>query len=148
MNHRLVSDVLFSLFCGIATSAHAAECLPKVEHAWIRLPPTPAMPMMAGFVRITNACPRDVVVTGAESLAFGNVSLHESREIDGVSRMREIEALPVPAGKSVELKPGGLHLMLFRPESTFKEGEQPVIILKFKDGRSLPVIFTVRRSAP
>lgn len=147
MNRRLVSATL-SVLSTAAAGAQAAECVPKVENAWIRMPPSASMPMMAGFARISNPCAQEIVVTGAESLAFGDVSLHESREVDGVSRMREIEVLPIAAGKSVELKPGGLHLMLYRPESAFKEGEQPVITLKLKGGRSVPVTFTVRRSAP
>jgi copper(I)-binding protein len=106
------------------------------------------MPMAAGFVRIDNPCVQAVGIVGAESLSFGDVSLHESRLVDGVNQMREIAELPVPAKQSVQLKPGGLHLMLMQPETPLREGEQPVITLKLKDGRSLPVTFTVRRAAP
>lgn len=130
------------------TTAHAAECLPKVSAAWIRLPPSAAMPMTAGFARIDNPCKQAVSVVGAESLSFGDVSLHESRVEGGVNKMREISDLAVAPGKAVELKPGGLHLMLMQPESPLKEGDDPVITLKLKDGRSLPVVFTVRKTAP
>lgn len=149
MNSRLVSLCLLALGALSATSAaHAADCTIKASGAWIRLPPTPAMPMAAGFVRIDNPCAQAVSIVGAESLSFGDVSLHESRMVDGVNQMRELDSLPIAAKQSVQLKPGGLHLMLMQPESPLQEGEQPVITLKLKDGRSLPVTFTVRKTAP
>lgn len=149
MNRRLVSTILpVALLLAGSVTAHAAECLPTARQAWIRLPPSPAMPMMAGFLRIDNACAKAVEVTGADSLAFAEVSLHESRQVDGVNKMRELETLPVAAGKSVEFKPGGLHLMLYKPYAPVKEGDKPVITLRLKDGRSLPVTFEVRKAAP
>lgn len=149
MNRRHVSALVsVALLLAGSASVHAAECLPTARQAWIRLPPSPAMPMMAGFLRIENACAKAVEITGADSLAFSEVSLHESRQVDGVNKMRELETLPIAAGKSVEFKPGGLHLMLYKPYAPVKEGDKPVITLKLKDGRSVPVTFEVRRAAP
>lgn len=149
MNRRHVSALLSTaLLLAGSVSAQAAECLPTARQAWIRLPPSPAMPMMAGFLRIENACAAQVEITGADSPAFAEVSLHESRQVDGVNRMRELDSLPVAAGKSVEFKPGGLHLMLYKPHAPVQEGDKPVITLKLKDGRSVPVTFEVRRAAP
>lgn len=149
MNSRLVSACLLALSAiSLVPAVRAAECSLTTTQAWIRLPPTAAMPMAAGFVRIDNPCAQAISIVGAESLSFGDVSLHESRVVDGVNQMREIESLPVAAKQSVQLKPGGLHLMLMQPETPLKEGEQPVITLKLKDGRTLPVTFTVRKAAP
>jgi copper(I)-binding protein len=89
-----------------------------------------------------------VSVTGAESLAFADVSLHETREENGVSRMREVATLPIAHGKAAELKPGGLHLMLHGPYAPIAAGEKVVITLRLADGRSLPVAFDVRKTAP
>ena len=138
---------LSALLIACIGSANAAECLPVVKAAWVRLPPV-AMPMMAGFGRIENPCKAPVSIVGAESLAFDDVSLHETREENGVSRMREVAALPIAPGKVAELKPGGLHLMLHGPYQSLATGETVVITLKLADGRSLPVQFEVRKSAP
>ncbi len=149
MDKSLVSAGLLALALStLSGSAAAAECRPIVSDAWIRLPPTPAMPMSAGFARIQNPCAQAISIVGAESLSFGDVSLHESRVVEGVNRMREIDALPVAPKQSVELKPGGLHLMLMHPETPLKAGEELVITLKLKDGRSLPATFTVRKAGP
>ncbi len=147
MNHRIGMIGLSALLMSCLGTVHAAECVPVAKAAWVRLPPV-AMPMMAGFVRIENPCRTPVSIVGAESLAFQDVSLHETREENGVSRMREVTALPVAPGKAVELKPGGLHLMLHGAYQSLVAGERPVITLKLADGRSLPVVFEVRKSAP
>ncbi|CAN7231447.1 copper chaperone PCu(A)C [Pseudoxanthomonas sp. LjRoot143] len=147
MNRRIETLCLSVLLLSSPGVALAAECLPVAKAAWIRLPPV-AMPMMAGFARIENPCKTPVSVVGAESLAFDDVSLHETREENGVSRMREVAALPIAPGKAAELKPGGLHLMLHGPYQPLAAGEKPVITLKLADGRSLPVVFEARKSAP
>lgn len=139
----LLSPVLLS----VPAPVYAAGCLPKAKQAWIRLPPA-AMPMMAGFVQIENPCAKVAVIVSAESLSFGEVTTHETREVDGVSKMREVEQLRIEPGKEVELKPGGMHLMLYRPYEALKEGDEAVIALKLQDGRSIPVTFTVRKAKP
>lgn len=146
MKPRPVTTCLLALLLAPIASVLAADCL-KVQGAWVRLPPV-AMPMMAGFARIENGCEAPVAIVGAESLAFADVSLHETREEGGVSRMREVEALPVAPGKAVELKPGGLHLMLHGPYRPLDAGDRTVITLKLQDGRTLPVPFEARKAAP
>ena len=59
--------------------------------------------MLAGFVRIANPCRALVVIEGAASPAFGDVSLHETTLVDGVSRMRPVPALRIAPGASVEV---------------------------------------------
>jgi copper(I)-binding protein len=139
----LLAPLLFAL----PAAAQAADCLPKAGQGWIRLPPV-AMPMMAGFVRIENPCTQAAVVVSAESLSFEEVTVHETREVDGVNKMRELGQLRIEPGKAVELKPGGMHLMLYRPYQALKEGEEAVIVLKLQDGRSIPVTFAVRKAKP
>jgi periplasmic copper chaperone A len=153
MNHhpvrRLLATVLWlaPLLLSLPVAARAADCLPKAGQGWIRLPPV-AMPMMAGFLRIENSCAQAAVVVSAESLAFGEATIHETREVDGVNKMREVPQLRIEPGKAVELKPGGMHLMLYRPYEALKEGDEAVIVLKLQDGRSIPVTFTVRKVKP
>jgi len=147
MNPRIEALCLSVLLMSCVGAVRAADCMPVAKAAWVRLPPV-AMPMMAGFARIENPCKATVSIVGAESLAFDEVSLHETREEKGVSRMREVASLPIAPGRAAELKPGGLHLMLHGPYQPLAAGEKPVITLKLADGRSLPVVFEVRKSAP
>lgn len=129
-----------------ACSAHAAGCLPRIEQGWVRPPPV-AMPMMAGFMRIENPCKETATIVGVRSAAFAEATLHQTTQVDGVNRMREVDRLDVAPGKSVVLAPGGLHLMLFRPQTTLAEGESVPVVLTLSDGRSISADLQVRAPA-
>lgn len=120
-----------------------AGCLPEVSDAWLRSPPMP-MPMMAGFARVVDPCGRAVAIVGARSDAFEKVELHETTVVDGVSRMRAVERIELPADGEVVFRPGGLHLMLMRPRSPLGEGEFAQVEFRLADGRTITAGFEVR----
>lgn len=135
------------LFAASAVQAAARDCVPTMKDGWVRLPPA-AMPMMAGFGRILNPCPAPVVIVSASSAAFAEVSIHETRNVDGVNRMRELEQLRIAPDGDATLKPGGLHLMLMRPHAPLKEGSKVVVNFKLQDGREILSELVVRKPAP
>ncbi len=124
--------------------ACARECLPQVRDGWVRLTPV-KMPMMAGFGRIENHCPNPVTITGVSSPAFGDASMHETRIVDGVSRMRELSELRIGPDGAAVLKPGGMHLMLMQPRTELKEGSRVAVEFALKDGRVLRGELEVRK---
>lgn len=128
----------------IAMPACARECAPQVREGWLRLPPG-KMPMLAGFGRIENRCPTPVTIIGVSSPAFADTSLHETRIVDGVSRMRALPELRLAPGDAVVLKPGGLHLMLMQPNAALKPGSKVVVEFELKDGGTLRGEFVVRK---
>lgn len=127
----------------LAPAAQAKECLPEVRDGWIRLLPG-GMPMHAGFGRIVNACRRPAAIVGARSDAYAEVELHETRVVEGVSRMRPVPRLELAARGSAELRPGGLHLMLMRPASRIEPGQRIVIEFRLADGRRIRGEFVAR----
>jgi len=120
----------------VAMPACARECAPTLRDGWVRLLPV-AMPMTAGFGRIENRCPTPVTIVGASSTAFGDVSLHETRVVDGVSRMRGVSELIVPANGTMTLEPGGLHLMLMQPRAPLQAGSRIEIDFALEGGGTL-----------
>lgn len=126
-----------------ATAAADAACAPRIVDGWLRSPPMP-MPMLAGFARVVNPCASEIVVTGADSDAFASVELHETRVEDGVSRMRAVAAMPVPAAGETVLRPGGLHLMLMHPVAPLAEGDVAEVEFVLADGRRIRAAFEVR----
>lgn len=128
-------------------SACARDCTPQVRDGWIRLLPG-GMPMHAGFGSIDNPCPMPATIVSASSAAYGSVEIHESRVIDGISRMQPVPALRLPPDAVIVLQTGGLHLMLMQPKATLKPGSRVAIEFKLKDGRSVSGEFEVRKPAP
>ena len=126
-----------------AAPAFAADCLPKVEGAWIRMPPA-GLPMMAGYARISNPCKAPLAIVGAHSTAFADTSLHETRIENGMSRMRATSALRLAPGGSAVLAPGGFHLMLMNPVKPLHAGDRVAVEFTLEDGRRFSVPFEAR----
>ena len=110
--------------------APAALAQVAVTDAWVR--GTVASQKATGaFMQLKSAT--DVSLVGASSPVAGIVEIHEMKMDAGVMRMSAVAALPLPAGKTVELKPGGYHVMLMALDRTLAEGEIVPITLTFED---------------
>ena len=91
-----------------------------VQEPWVRA--TVAQQKATGlFARITSAAGGRIV--GASSPAAGVVEIHEMAMDGNVMKMRAVPALELPAGKPVELKPGGYHVMLMDLKQQLKAGD-------------------------
>jgi copper(I)-binding protein len=71
--------------------------------------------------------------------------MHETRIVDGVSRMRELPELRIGPDGAAVLKPGGMHLMLMQPRTELKEGSRVAVEFALKDGRVLRGELEVRK---
>ena len=141
---RVLLAVVFTAATFFATPASAADCKPVVTGGWLRLPPV-SMPMLAGFGTIRNDCAEAVTIVAASSPAFADVSVHETRIVDGVSRMRAMPELVIAPGASATLAPGGLHLMLMQPRAGLQAGDRVGIDFELKGGGVLQGQFEVRK---
>ena len=79
-------------------------------------PPMPGRMMSAGYLVLTNNTDEAIVINGVTSPQFGAVEIHQTTLENGISRMRQIEELVVPAHGSVTLERGGRHLMLMKAQ--------------------------------
>jgi copper(I)-binding protein len=114
------------------------------EEAWVRSLP-PGMKMTAGFGILRNPEPATIEITSFASPSFGDVSLHRTEVVDGVSKMREVPVLTIAAGATVVLEPGSYHLMLMMPAGDFKPGQSVVVEFIASDGRSFSFEVPVER---
>lgn len=72
-------------------------------------------------------------LVGVSSPIAQNAEVHEMSMENDIMKMRAIPRLPLPAGKTVELKPGGFHIMLFGLKRQIKSGETIALTLTFED---------------
>jgi copper(I)-binding protein len=115
----------------LASLAHAQV---TVSEAWVRA--TVAQQKATGaFMQLQSA--QDAKLVSAQSPVAGVTEVHEMAMDNGVMKMRAIPSLALPAGKAVELKPGGYHVMLMDLKAQVKDGDTvPVtLVVEGKDGK-------------
>lgn len=132
---------------GLAGLAHAAEItigtLTLVD-PYVRAT-LPNAPVGGGFVTISNTGAADDRLISASSPAAGIVQIHEMKMDGDVMKMAELpEGLVLPAGQSVELKPGGFHIMFMQLKQQFVEGTTVPVTLTFEKAGSINVEFAVK----
>ena len=147
---------LFSVAAAAALTlslTFAAEAHPKpvkVGNLEIELPWTRATPGAAkaggGFLKITNTGDEADHLVKAASPRAGRTEIHEMAVKDGIMIMRQVkDPLEIPAGGSLELKPGGYHVMFMKLPKPFKEGETIPVTLTFEKAGSVEVGMTVEK---
>lgn len=127
----------------IATLA-AGEAGLEFNGAWVRAMP-PGMTMTAGFGTLRNPGQRAIEITSFSSDEFGDVSLHRTEMTGGMSRMRAVHSLRLEPGESLELAPGGYHLMLMMPAETVSPGQEVSVEMGAADGRTYRFLLPVER---
>lgn len=91
-----------------------------VKDPWVRATVT-QQKATGAFMQITST--QDARLIEAKSPVAGVVEVHEMTMEKDVMKMRAVPSLDLPAGKAVELKPGGYHVMLMDLKQQMKEGE-------------------------
>jgi copper(I)-binding protein len=109
---------------------------------WMRAMP-PGQPTAAAYLTLRNAGEEPARLVAARAPFAERVELHESSQIDGAWRMRQLDSLTIPPGGSVVLAPGGTHLMLFGLSRQISEGDSLTVTLELDSGESLPVSIEV-----
>ncbi len=122
--------VLSVLMSGCAAPAKGLQ----VQDAWVRAAATGST--SGAFAVIVNSTGEADRLVGAESGAARAVEIHETRMEGDIMQMRPVDAIEIPAGGSVELRPGGYHIMLIDLQRDLQAGEKLFITLIFeKAGR-------------
>ncbi len=115
---------------------------PKIEvkDAWVREVP-PNSKMSAAYMVIENKGKEADKLVDASNNVSEITELHETIE----GRMRRVRAIDIPADGKVELKPGGLHVMLINLKKPLKEGDTVELTLKFEKSGEVKVQAPVKK---
>ncbi len=119
---------------GLATTVQHASAQTTVKEAWVR--GTVAQQKATGaFMQLTSAQGGKLI--SASSPAAGVAEIHEMAMEGNVMKMRAVKGVDLPAGKAVELKPGGYHVMLMDLKQQAKVGDSIALTLTIegKDGK-------------
>lgn len=139
----LAGMLIIGLTCTAAAQEIKAGNL-QISQAFSRATPTGAK-VGAGYLTITNTGAAADRLVSASSPASGKVEIHEMAMQDGVMKMRQLPAgLPIAAGKSVSLAPGGYHLMLMGLKAPLKQGDKVPVTLNFEKTGKVDVTLDVQ----
>jgi len=123
---------------GEAATVQAADALCR---------PTPVGRQMTGCYLTLTTATADRLVS-ASSPDANMVQIHESRVESGMMMMAELrEGLPLPAGETVTLEPGGNHLMLMGVKEPLVAGDTVALTLTFESSPPLELTATVGQPA-
>jgi len=128
--HSLLAPLLLAAGLTLAGQAWAQV---EVSQAWVRAT-VPQQRATGAFLQLKAA--KDSRLVEASAKAAGVVEVHEMVMEGSTMKMRAVEALELPAGKTVELKPGGLHVMLMDLKQPIKAGDKLALTLVFEDKAS------------
>lgn len=115
-----------------------------ISDAWIKNLPA-AVPVRAGYMTIHNPQTQAVSIVALRSESFASVEVHRTLMQDGMMRMEPVPDLTINPGETLQLAPGGLHLMLMQPAAPTRPGEVHRIVIEFGDGSLQRLEMKVRK---
>lgn len=139
---RLPKFIFMLGFFYVGMASAASEL--RLENVTIRQP-LPGKTVSAGYFSITNPTQQALHIVAANSPWFAKTELHQHRMADGMMKMEAVQQISIPAGETVHLQPGGLHLMLFRPVKALELGDQVPLDIKLSSGEVLSTHAVVTR---
>ena len=137
---------MLALILGLSAHGALAGDAVNVTDVYARAVP-PGQPNSAVFMQLHNDGGEDRALVAAASAASDVVELLTHRMQDGMMQMRKIERIDLPAGETVTLKPGGLHVMLIGLKRPLQPGEDVAVTLTLDDGTELAVTAPVHEIA-
>ena len=138
-----LSFPLIVIFCSTVSVALAGEAI-SVHAPWVREAP-PNVPM-AGYLELSNDSDQSRALVAATADGFANTMIHRTEFSDGQASMVHVDKVELAPNTRVRFEPGGLHIMLMRPQRRLSAGDVVMIRLEFDDGTFLDVAFPVRKA--
>lgn len=142
-----ISSLGSVVLAGLLSLPLVAMAEVKVIEPWIPEAP-PSAHAMAAFMVLENDEDHPVKVIAAHAPGFDTIELHKSVEENGMHKMLKQDALVIPAMGSLELRPGGYHVMLIGVhEPRPKAGDVIPMRLDLEGGKSIEFKAPVKKRA-
>ena len=136
MTPAKLSKVVLAFSCAVACTAALAQTAAavKVDGAWAR---ATVQGQMGTGAFMTLTAKDGTRLVGVASPVAGVAEVHEMKMEGDIMKMRVVPALDLPAGKKVELRPGGYHVMLMDLKTPLAKDSTVPVTLLFKDAKGL-----------
>lgn len=142
---RIAAALCALALTAMSASAHDYAIGPlKIMHPWARTTPNGAV-VGAGFLKIKNDGAASDRLMGGTVEAASRLEIHETSADRGVTKMRELESgLEIRSGQTIELRPGGIHLMFKDLTRPLQNGERIKGTLTFEKAGKVEVEYLVQ----
>jgi hypothetical protein len=145
---KLSLSIILGLILSFSSAQlSAADSKINVSHAWVQEGP-PKAEVLAGYMDLLNQSPQAQTLLGASSADFKSIMLHQTMIREGMAHMNHTPRIEIKPGSTLQLKPGGYHLMLMNPKKVFRQGDQVEVLLEFQGGLVLSVKLKVSKEQP
>jgi len=146
-----ISILCVVLAMSASAFGQASDAKVRVDGAWAR-----RAAMLTGvdakagsgtgavYATLVNPGKDSDALIGADSEGAAAAEIHESYEESGMMMMRPVQKIDVPAGKKVEMKPGGYHIMLLNLKRDLMVGTVVKLTLQFQNAGNVPVIAEIK----
>lgn len=133
----------------VSATASASDAI-KVTSAWARPPLTPGG-AAAAYISLENTGTGGDRLVGIKSDAAKRIMLHTHMMEDGIAKMRQVEAIDLPTGGVLRMRPGGHHVMLTGPGAGIREGARFPLTLTFEEAGEVTIeveVLSAQASGP
>lgn len=136
----LVLTALLTVACSQGDGAGSEL---KMLDGWVRAP-IPGRANTAAYIKLSNPSDSDWTLVSVSSDQAARVELHQHSEDGGMMRMRKVDSVTIAAGTTMELMPGGYHLMLFDIGEHIAHVKAVAFNFSAADGRQARFLLPVR----
>ncbi|WP_289242879.1 copper chaperone PCu(A)C [uncultured Campylobacter sp.] len=126
---------MFKYFSLVAVTAFALQAEVLLVDPYAKATP-PNAKNSAAFMKIENKSNSDIELLAASSNISKVTEIHTHIEENGMKKMIQIPSIKIPANSSVELKPGGFHIMFLGIQNQINENSNIDLNLTFSDGKT------------
>jgi copper(I)-binding protein len=142
-----IAFVGFHVMPGAVGVLSAQSTTVSARDAWSREAPE-GRKVTAVFVTVENKGDVARAIVGGSTDAAESAELHEMKRVGTTMEMSPVKSIALPAHGSAELKPGGLHIMLFGLKKPLAAGDTVRLTLTLDDGTKVAVAAQVRKPEP
>lgn len=127
---------------GTSADEHAPQL--QIANSWARATP-PNITTSAIYMTIQNPTGQPLKIVEVKSTISDRIELHNTTHKDGLMQMRQLPAIDIPANSSVELKPHGMHMMIFNVKNALADGTKFTISVLLEGGKEINLEVPVKK---
>jgi len=136
-----MKQLLIAAIILFSVHAVASDLTFEVSNAWAK-PTIAGKNLTAAFFDLKNTGDKPIKLEGV-SIQNGIAEIHNTIEENGISKMRQMDFVEIPAGQTINFKPRAMHIMLTNLKNPINEGDKVKLSLHFNNDEAMNITIPV-----